>query len=379
VNRARPLRVALFSGNYNYVREGANQALNKLVAYLERQGHTVRAYSPVTDTPAFEPEGTLVPVPSVTLPVRTEFQLALGLPRSIRRDVERFAPDIVHVSTPDLLDVRAQTFAKARGIPIVASMHTRFESYLDYYRLGWLKPLIEAHLRRFYRRADWVLAPTPALIDEVKRFRGDDRVSLFSRGVDHALFNPSRRDCAWRRAQGWADDDIVVMFFGRPVIEKGVDVFIAAVERLQRERGNVRALIVGAGPHADRLRVLQDVVLTGHLTGADLARAVASADIMLHPSVTETFGNVILEAMASGVAMIAADAPNSRALIEPGRTGLLVAPADAGAYAAAAGRLIDSPEERRRIGAASHEAAQAYTWDGVCAEVEAAYFKVLAR
>jgi glycosyltransferase involved in cell wall biosynthesis len=125
--------------------------------------------------------------------------------------------------------------------------------------------------------------------------------------------------------------------------------------------------------------VLRDVVLTGHLTGADLARAVASADIMLHPSVTETFGNVILEAMASGVAMIAADAPNSRALIEPDRTGLLVAPANAGAYAAAAGRLIDSPEERRRIGAAALRAAQAYTWDGVCAEVEAAYFKVLAR
>jgi len=258
-------------------------------------------------------------------------------------------------------------------------MHTRFEAYLAYYGLGWLRPLVEAHLHRFYRRADWVLAPTPALVDEVKRFRGDYRASLFSRGVDHALFNPSRRDAAWRRAQGWADDDIVLMFFGRPVVEKGLEVFIAAVQQLQRERRNVRALAVGAGPHADRLRVLDDVVLTGHLTGPDLARAVASADIMLHPSITETFGNVILEAMACGVPIVAADAPNARALIEPGRTGILVPAADAAAYAAAAARLIDFPDERRRMGAAASREAQTHTWEGVCAEVEAAYFEVIGR
>jgi phosphatidylinositol alpha 1,6-mannosyltransferase len=123
-----PLRVALFSGNYNYLREGANQALNRLVGYLESAGHCVRVYSPVTDTPAFPPQGTLVPVPSIALPVRTEFRLALGLPRSIRRDIEQFAPDLIHVSTPDILDTRAQTLAKRLKVPIVASMHTRFET-----------------------------------------------------------------------------------------------------------------------------------------------------------------------------------------------------------------------------------------------------------
>jgi len=157
----RPLRVALFSGNYNYLKEGANQALNKLVDYLGRQGHSVRVYSPVTDTPAFEPQGTLVPVPSITLPIRTEFQLALGMPASIRRDVERFAPDLIHVSTPDILNTRAETFAIRHNIPIVASLHTRFETYPAYYRgLRWLVPLAVAQQRRFYRRADCVLAPT---------------------------------------------------------------------------------------------------------------------------------------------------------------------------------------------------------------------------
>ena len=130
------MRIALFTGNYNYVREGANQALNRLVAHLEQHaGAAVRVYSPVTDTPAFEPAGDLVPVPSIALPVRSEFRLALGLPRATRRDLTRFAPDIIHVATPDILGTRAQTFALDRGTPLVVSLHTRFETYLGYYGL----------------------------------------------------------------------------------------------------------------------------------------------------------------------------------------------------------------------------------------------------
>jgi hypothetical protein len=221
------MRIALFSGNYNYLKEGANQALDRLAAHLEAHGHQVRAYSPVTDTPAFEPAGTLIPVPSIRLPVRGEFRLALGLPRHIRSDIERFAPDIVHVSTPDILDTRAQTFAKRLRVPVVASQHTLFETYLAYYALGWARPLVEAHLRRFYRRADHVLAPTPALVEDMKRLRGDDRASVWSRGVDRALFDPARRDTDWRREYGVADDDVAVLFFGRLVLEKGVDIYVA--------------------------------------------------------------------------------------------------------------------------------------------------------
>src|SRR5260221_11827665 len=119
------MRVALFSGNYNYVREGANQALNRLVAYLENRGHEVRVYSPVTDRPAFEPAGELVPVPSIRLPVRGEFRLALGIPAGIRDDIRGFAPDLGHVSTPDILGTRAQTLAKRMGVPVVARFPTR--------------------------------------------------------------------------------------------------------------------------------------------------------------------------------------------------------------------------------------------------------------
>lgn len=372
------MRIALFSGNYNYLREGANQALNRLVGYLEgERGMTVRVYSPVTDKPAFEPAGTLVPVPSITLPVRTEFQLALGLARRTRQDIEDFAPDLVHVATPDILDTRAQTFALRRSIPVVASLHTRFESYLGYYGLSWLRPLAEAHLRRFYRRSTHVLVPNAAMAVEMRALRGDDRVSVWSRGVDHDLFDPARRGLAWRRARGIADDEIVLLYFGRLVVEKGIEPYVSTVLKL-RERGiRVRPLVVGAGPAAAEFAALGDVVMTGHLDGAELATAVASADILLNPSTTEAFGNVVLEAMASGLPVVSADAPSASALVENGRTGLLCRPDGVEPYVEAVATLAASPDRRSELGAAARAASLAYSWDAASASVADVYERLV--
>jgi phosphatidylinositol alpha 1,6-mannosyltransferase len=373
------MRIALFSGNYNYVREGANQALNRLAGFLEAQGHQIRVYSPVTDTPAFEPQGELVPVPSIRLPVRGEFRLALGIPGNVRDDIRRFAPDLIHVSTPDILGTRAQTLAKRTGVPVVASFHTRFETYLDFYGLSWLKPLAEAQLRRFYRRSDHVLAPTPGIVEEMKRLRGDDRVSLWSRGVDRAMFDPARRDEQWRRSHGWSDDDVVLLFFGRLVLEKGIAEFVATV-RLMRGRGaKVRVLVVGAGPAKNAFDALDDVVFAGQLDGAELARAVASADILLHPSRTEAFGNVVLEAMASGLAVVCAAADSAEALVEQGRTGLLCPPGDVDGYATVIGGLARDPDRRRAIGAAARAATSRFSWNAASKSVLRAYQSVLSR
>ena len=370
------MRIALFSGNYNYIKEGANQALNHLVRYLEAErGASVRVYSPVTDTPAFDPAGTLVPVPSVALPMRGEFRFALGLPPRIRRDVEAFAPDLVHVSSPDLLGTRAQSLAKRLGVPVVASLHTRFETYLGHYGLGWARSALEAHLRRFYRRSDHVLAPTRAIADELRSLRGDDRVTLWSRGVDRALFDPARRDEAWRLQYGIAPDEIAVLFFGRLVLEKGVDDYVAAVRELQARGQRVRPLIVGAGPANERFRALQGPILTGHLQDAPLARAVASADILLNPSRSEAFGNVVLEAMASGLAIVSADAPSARELIVDGKSGQLCRDD----YAAAVESLIGAPDRRRSLGREARRASENYSWAAASGSAARAYDEVLTE
>lgn len=373
------MRVALFSGNYNYLREGANQALNRLVRHLEEKlGHEVRVYSPVTATPDFAPAGTLIPVPSIRLPVRNEFRLALGLPRAVREDLRSFRPNLIHVSTPDILNTRAQTLGKRMGIPIVASLHTRFEAYLEHYRLGWARPMAEAHLKRFYRRSDHVLAPTQALVAELTRLLGAGRASLWSRGVDLSLFHPGRRDPAWRRSQGIGEDETILLFFGRLVLEKGVASF-AATARWLHERGErIRPLIVGAGPAQGVLETLPGAVLTGHLEQEMLARAIASADILLHPSRTEAFGNVMLEAMASGLAIVGADATSARALIEDGQTGRLCAGDDPETYGRMIRELIAAPRQREALGRAAREASARYCWDEASQSVARTYERVLA-
>jgi glycosyltransferase involved in cell wall biosynthesis len=362
---AEGLRIALFSGNYNITRDGANKALNRLVGHLLERGAAVRIYAPTVPRPAFAPTGELVSVPSLPIPGRREYRLASGLTPRIRADIRAFAPTHFHLSAPDLLGTSAQKFAHELGVPAVASFHTRFETYFRYYGLQFLSSAVARHLRSFYADSDVVLAPNDPIAEELRREGLGDRVRIWGRGVDDA-FSPDRRDLAWRRLHGYGDDEAVVMFFGRIVREKGVDTFVAAMRDLAARGRSLRPLIVGDGPARPWLAArLPDAVFTGHLEGEDLARAVASADILVNPSETEAFGNVNLEAMAAGVAVVSADVGSARALIAPGRTGLLVPPRAPGAYAEAVEALVKAPRRRRRLGLAAAAAAAAYSWPDI--------------
>ncbi|MBM3595605.1 MAG: glycosyltransferase family 1 protein, partial [Alphaproteobacteria bacterium] len=200
------LRIALFSGNYNYVRDGANQALNRLADYLLRQGALVRIYAPVVDEPAFDPTGDLVNVRSVPIPSRGEYRVPLGLSGQARRDLEAFAPNVVHLSSPDPTAHAALKWARKRSIPVLASVHTRFETYLRYYNMAWGEPVMEAILRRFYRRCDALVAPSESMAQVLRDARMNYEISIWSRGVDRDTFSPGRRSPEWRRSLGIADE-----------------------------------------------------------------------------------------------------------------------------------------------------------------------------
>jgi glycosyltransferase involved in cell wall biosynthesis len=360
------LRIALFSGNYNYVRDGANQALNRLVGYLLRQGVKVRVYSPTVKDPAFPATGDVVDIPSIPIPGRAEYRVPIAIPARVRRDLREFNPNVVHVSSPDLVAHRAVTWARRNKVAAVASVHTRFESYLAYYHLQWLEPEVRALLRRFYHRCEVVMAPAESTAAILRAQRMNRDIAIWARGIDRDQFNPERRDLDWRRGQGIADDELAIAFLGRIVMEKGLDVFADAVDALAKRGVKHRVLVVGEGPaRAWFEQHLPGGIFTGQLTGIDLARALASTDVLLNPSITEAFGNVTLEAMACALPVVAADASGATNLVRNGVTGTLVDPDDVDEFADALAAYARDPELRRRHGNGGLEVAKTMDWDTI--------------
>jgi glycosyltransferase involved in cell wall biosynthesis len=374
------LRIALFSGNYNCVRDGANRALNRLVEYLIAHGAAVRVYSPTTSTPAFAPAGDLVSIPSFALPKRPEYRVATGLTNAARKDIRNFAPTHFHLSAPDWLGTSALAFAKQLGVPVVISHHTQFEAYLRYYRLTLLAPWMRRRIRRFYQAADLVLVPNSLIANSFREMLPEEKVAVWGRGVDRGIFTPSARDAHWRQALGYAPEEPIILFLGRIVLEKGLEVFAGVIGELRARGHRVIPLVVGDGPAMSWFaQRLGEVRTTGHLEDVDLGRAVASADILINPSETEAFGNVNLEAMAAGLAIVSADVESAQALLAHERDALLVPPGDVQAFAQAVERLIASPRERALLSQAALDESAKYSWDDILSQVAEAYQTVRTR
>lgn len=377
---ASDLRIALFSGNYNYVRDGANQALNRLVGYLLRQGAKVRVFAPVVDHPAFEPTGELVNLNSVSIPKRREYRIPTGLGREARRALEEFKPNIVHISSPDPAAHRAISWARARDVATVASIHTRFETYLSYYHLQFLEPALRAMLRRLYRRCDALLAPAESTAAVLRAQRMSRNIHIWSRGVDRDQFNPSRRDLDWRRSIGIGDEELAVVFLGRLVLEKGLDDFAAALDVLQSRGIPHHALVIGQGPAREWFaQRMPQGVFVGHQVGNDLARALASGDVFLNPSVTEAFGNVTQEAMACALPVVAAESTGATNLVRHMENGMLVDPGDVDGYADALAAYQADPALRARHGQAGLAFARTRDWDAINSTVLDVYRRTIAR
>jgi len=374
------LRVALFSGNYNYVRDGANQALNRLVGYLQREGAQVRVYSPKVANPAFPSKGKLVGVPSIPFPGRAEYRFPLALSPKVRRDLADFAPQVIQVSSPDIVGHRAVSWARGRRVPILASVHTRFDTYPRYYNMAWAEPILEAILRRFYRRCDALVAPSESMAQVLREQRMNYDIGIWSRGVDREVFSPGRRDAAWRQGLGLADGDIAIGFLGRLVMEKGLDVFADSIDELARRGVPHKVLVIGEGPAREWFEArLPSAVFAGFQSGADLGRAVAAMDVLFNPSVTETFGNVTLEAMACGVPVVAAAATGSQSLVDDHVNGRLIAPGAVHAFAEALRCYVEEPELRARHGAAGERRSLDFAWDAINKVVADTYVRLIRQ
>ncbi|MEX0600322.1 MAG: glycosyltransferase family 1 protein [Rhodothermales bacterium] len=371
-------RVVIFTGAYNHIADGVSLTLNRLVAYLEDHDTETLVVAPTVDDPPVEHAGTLIPVPSIPVPGRPEYRISVGLTPSARSIIRSFRPNLFHIATPDLVGFQALRLAEREGIPAVASYHTHFSSYLKYYGVGALERLMWKYLAMFYGHCRHVYVPSSS-IEDVLHSHGIDRgLRRWARGVDTARFNPSHRSLEWRRERGVEDDAVLVSFIGRLVWEKGLGVFADVIESLQRKGVKHRSMIVGDGPALDELRArLPDTVFTGYLEGKELARAYASSDLFLFPSDTETFGNVTLEAMASGIPTVCADATGSRTLVEHGETGLLVPPGNVKGFEDAVRLLIADDPKRRGMGAEAELRARDYSWSTVLSNMIGYYDEIL--
>lgn len=374
------LRIALFSGNYNYVRDGANQALNRLVGYLLGQGASVRVYSPIVENPAFPATGDMVNTPSMAIPFRPEYRLPLLLSAKVKRDLDAFSPNVVHISSPDRVARQAVKWARKRNLPVLSSVHTRFETYFRYYNMSFAEPLVEAWLRRLYRKCDALVAPSESFAQVLREQRMNYDIDIWSRGVDREIFNPGRRDLEWRRAQGIADKPVVIGFLGRLVMEKGLDVFSDAIDQLRRRKVPHQIMVIGEGPARGWFESrLPNAKFVGFQGGQDLGRAVACMDLLFNPSVTETFGNVTLEAMACGLPVVAAKATGSQSLVEDNVSGRLVMPGAINKFADVLEAYCTDDDLRARHGAAGEQRALNYSWDAINQTVADTYIRLIRQ
>ncbi|MBD3734017.1 MAG: glycosyltransferase family 1 protein [Sphingopyxis sp.] len=374
------LRIALFSGNYNMTVDGANKALNRLVGYLLSKGAAVRVYSPTVADPDFEPTGDLVSVPSIAIPGRAEYRIPLSFSSRVREDIAKFAPNVMHISSPDRVSRQAAAWARRRNIPVTCSVHTRFETYFRYYNLSFLEPLVVAWLRKLYRKCDALIAPSESFAQVLRQQRMNYDIGIWTRGVERDTFNPGRRDLSWRQSWGIANDTPVIAFLGRLVMEKGLDVFADTIDQLERRKVPHQVVVIGEGPAGEWFESrLPDAKFVGFQGGENLARALASCDMLFNPSVTETFGNVTLEAMACGLPVVAARATGSASIVKHGQTGFLVAPGAIGLFADDLELYCRDPQLRVAHGQAALVESGAYQWDAINQSVADTYLRLIRQ
>ncbi|MEM8486843.1 MAG: glycosyltransferase family 1 protein [Bacteroidota bacterium] len=377
-----PKRIALFTGAYNHIADGVSLTLNRLVDYLEQQGAEVLVFAPTIKNPPIDHAGTLVSAPSIRMPLpnRAEYRLTTHFPRRIRKALDDFNPSIIHIASPDQLGKGALKYGVNNDIPVVATYHTHFSSYLSYYKLDWLESWFWGYLRDFYKQCEEVYVPSDSMIDVLENHGIAGNLHLWERGVVTERFNPGRRSMAWRRNLGIEDDEVVISFISRLVWEKGLDIYAEVLEGLAAQGIAHRSMIVGDGPaRAELEKRLSNTLFLGHQGGTDLATAYASSDVFLFPSETETFGNVTLEAMASGIPPVCANATGSRSLIRDGITGFLAPPRDSAAFLKHVAQLVTDKSLRDKMGQLSLKRAQAYDWPVILEKMEGYYNRVINK
>lgn len=372
------MRVAYFSDSLPPIADGVSRTLCRLVETLLEEHVPFRFFSAVRPGPEWSWSDRVHQVAAVPFPPYPDYKVALPFAGALDPLVTAFRPDLIHVVSPTLLGLYGLDVAKRRGIPVVGSFHTDFVSYLPFYRLAALEDHGWRYLRWFYNRCRVTFAPSEDT-RSLLRHHGLRRVDVWERGIDPRAFSPAFRSEELRHEIGAAECP-VLLYVGRLVREKNLGDLAAADARLRAAGDRYKLVLVGDGPMAAELRtLLPEAHFAGFQQGEALARWYASADVFVFPSTTETFGNVILEAFASGLPVVAADKGGARDLIRAGENGLLARPGDAEHLAAQIHALLARPSLLTQLGCGAVVSAARYQWPVVNRRLLDGYRRVLAE
>ncbi|WP_165392811.1 glycosyltransferase family 4 protein [Corticibacter populi] len=378
---AAPLRVALVTETFPPELNGVAMTAGRVVNGLQALGHRLRIVRPRQPDEDAARLASFADLPTtlvsgIGVPGYNGIRFGLPAKSTLRHLWQSERPDVVHILTEGPLGRSALQAATGLQLPVVAGYHTHFDRYTEHYRLGFLRPAVEGYLRRFHNRCQINLAPTRELVAQLSDM-GMHNLRLMSRGIDRQQFNPQQRNIRLRAEWGAGADDLVMLCVGRLAAEKNLDLVVQAWQAVRRERPYTKLVLVGSGPEYARLaRLDPDIILTGAVSSDQLGMHYASADLFVFASMSETFGNVVQEAMVSGLPVIGFDYAAARELITDGHNGLLVSFGNVPDFIARTVMASRAPQTLRAMGAAASQSGR--SWQSVTDELVCNYRDAIA-
>ncbi len=377
------LRIAIVTETFPPEVNGVAMTVGRIVEGLVRLGHSVQLVRPrqthEQDLPMPADGLDQILCQGIQIPFYKELRFGLPVTGRLVNAWQAQRPDIVHVVTEGPLGWSAVAAARALKLPITSSFHTNFHSYAQHYGMGLLKAAIERHLRNLHNRTDVTLVPTKALMQELQEC-GYRNVSILSRGVAIDRFSPTKRSQSLRRSWGAGPDDVVVIFVSRLAKEKNVQLVVSAFRGIQSRLPKAKLVFVGDGPMRQQLAAsCPDAIFAGVRRDEDLAVHYASGDVFLFPSLSETFGNVVPEALASGLAVLSYAKASAQELIKMGENGILVPAGDELEFFRAAVNLAANQPQQQKLREAAVASVAHLGWDSVCSNFVETLLHVLAQ
>ena len=370
------IKVAYFAGSLQPGHDGVTRVLYKLIDYLKSYKIEGMFFSPIIPGKV-EQSVQMYSVPSITFPLYKEYKFAVPGQKYFEEKLKEFQPDLIHINSPCSLGYAAVKYGNRNGIPVAATYHTHFASYAKYYKIKAFENISWNYFRKIYNGCQMVYVPSEPILNELK-YHGINNLKFLPHGVDTNAFNASYYSKEWKRRYK-IEGKTAVLFVGRLVWEKDLATLAAAYNIIMAARNDVAFVIAGDGPIKNELmKLMPEAVFLGYQSGETLAETYASSDIFVFPSTTETFGNVTLEAMASGLPPICAKEGGAYGVIDEGVNGLTTIPRDPEDLSKKIITLLDSPEKRHYLSSNAIRFAKEQTWDKIFQKLVDSYQKLLS-